>query len=184
MDPFFQPTATGFLYSEPKTHCGRNQLRSPLITCCLYIALDLLLSGVCTIKKQKTTIYVYIYIYICGTPPACADLSHVHAAIGGSAPVRSADRANFHMGKTWPRGTFDCYKKTKKLTSHVFEWAFGSVFLLCLTMCLGPNLVCNLGHQIRRAQAFKFSKSLSCQRWPRHYFNILLAPSCFSLLDS
>ena len=47
-------------------------------------------------------------------------------------------------------------------------------------MFLGPNLVLNVGYQIRNAQAFKLSKSLWCQGWPRHYFDILLALSCLS----
>ena len=49
---------------------------------------------------------IYIYIWY----PPYADLSHVHTAIAGSAPVRNADRACFHMGRLGLRGTFYCYK--------------------------------------------------------------------------
>ena len=38
-----------------------------------------------------------------GSPPY-ADFSHVHTAVGGSAPVRRGDGAYFHFGKSWSQG--------------------------------------------------------------------------------
>ena len=87
------------------------------------------------------------------TPPY-ADRSRVHIVIGGSAPVRSADRACFHMENLGRRGTVRLLQNTN--------------FLMCLSRLLewypyyvsGSKLVLSHGYQIRNAQAFKFSKSL------------------------
>ena len=57
-------------------------------------------TNICIYIYIYKCMYVYIYIWY----PPYADLSHVPTAIGGSAPVRSAERAYFHLGKTWPQG--------------------------------------------------------------------------------